>query len=62
MQRCAAVAALMVAGAFGAAGAAAQQEASPPSSVLRQSLEDAGGPAPSCWPGPATLPPRTFPD
>lgn len=56
MQRCAAVAALMVAGAFGAAGAAAQQEASPPSSVLRQSLEDAWWTGPILTAGAATLP------
>ena len=56
MQRCAAVAALMVAGAFGAAGTAAQQEASPPSSVLRQPLEDAWWTGPILTAGAATLP------
>ncbi len=46
MRRCVTVVALMVAGAFGAAGAEAQQEASPPSPVARQSLDDAW------WTGP----------
>src|SRR5260370_17731423 len=55
VRRCAAVAALMIAGLFvGAAGAEAQQEASPPSSVVRQSLDDA------CWTAPM-LPPSPPP-
>src|SRR5260370_13239554 len=57
VRRCAAVAALMIAGLFvGAAGAEAQQEASPPSSVVRQSLDDAWWTGPMLAPSAATLP------
>src|SRR6266852_4484226 len=57
VRRCAAVAALMVAGLFvGAAGAEAQQEASRPSSVVRQSLDDAWWTGPMLAPSAATLP------
>jgi hypothetical protein len=51
----------MVAGLFvGAAGAEAQQEASPPSSVVRQSLDDAWWTGPMLAPSAATLPPGHF--
>jgi hypothetical protein len=57
VRRCVAVAALMIAGLFvGAAGAEAQQEASPPSSVVRQSLDDAWWTGPMLAPSAATLP------
>jgi hypothetical protein len=51
------VAALMIAGLFiGAASAEAQQEASPMSSVVRQSLDDAWWTGPMLAPSAATLP------
>jgi len=57
VRRCAAVAALMIAVLFvGAAGAEAQQEASPPSSVVRQPLDDAWWTGPMLAPSAATLP------
>src|SRR2546428_176623 len=57
MWRYVQVAALMIAGLFvGAAGAEAQQEASPPSSVVRQSLDDAWWTSPMLAPSAATLP------
>ena len=57
MRRYVALVALMVAGLLvGAAGAEAQQETSPPSSVARQSLDDAWWTGPMLAPSAATLP------
>jgi hypothetical protein len=57
MRRYVEVAALMIARLLvGAAGAEAQQETSPPSSVVRQSLDDAWWTGPMLAPSAATLP------
>jgi hypothetical protein len=56
MRRCVTVVALMVAAAFGTATAEAQQEASPPSPVVRQSLDDAWWTGPMLAFSAATLP------
>jgi hypothetical protein len=57
MRRCVGVAALMVAWLFvSGAGAEAQQAASQPSSVVRQSLDDAWWTGPMLAPSAATLP------
>ncbi len=57
MRRYVEVAALVVAGLLvGTAGAEAQQEASPPSSVVRQSLDDAWWTGPMLAPSAASLP------
>ena len=57
MRRYIKVTALMMAGSFaGAAGAWAQQQASPPSSAVRQSLDDAWWTGPMLAPSAATLP------
>jgi hypothetical protein len=57
MRTCVAVAALMIAGLFvGTARAEAQQEPAPPSSVDRQSLDDAWWTGPMLAPSAATLP------
>src|SRR5229473_112081 len=57
MRRCVGVAVLMVAWLFASgAGAKAQQEASQPSSVVRQPLDDAWWTGPMLAPSAATLP------
>ena len=57
MRRYIKVTALMMAGSFaGAAGAWCQQQASPPSSAVRQSLDDAWWTGPMLAPSAATLP------
>src|ERR1700732_2983767 len=57
MQRYAGVRVLMIAGLFvGDMRAEAQQEAAPPSSVVRQSLDDAWWTGPMLAPSAATLP------